>query len=135
MISLLLAATIQHLPVEVVRAPLATLTLQIAKTDAEREFGLMNVTKLLPHNGMIFVFDEDGPEEFWMKDTLIPLDMIFVGPDGTVRAVFANVPVVPVMTADDKVPRRSGMAKYVIELPAGEAKEDGIAPGIILQLP
>ena len=132
MMSLLLAASVQHLLVEVVRAPKATLTLQIAKTDPEREFGLMNVTKLYPHTGMIFVFDQDGPVEFWMKDTLIPLDMVFVGPDGTVRTVFTNVPVVPATTADDKIPRRSGEAKYVIELPAGEATKDGIIPGVLL---
>jgi uncharacterized protein len=132
MLVLMLAAALpqsQRLPTIAVHAPNATLTLQIAKTESERELGLMSVTKLPAHTGMVFVFDEDAPIEFWMKDTLVPLDMVFVAADGTVRSVAANVPVVPTDTADDKIPRRSGSAKFVIELPAGEAKLDGIVPG------
>jgi uncharacterized membrane protein (UPF0127 family) len=135
MISLILAAALnapQHLPIETVRAPKAVLTLQIAKSDTEHEIGLMYVTKLYPHNGMVFVFDTDGPEEFWMKNTLIPLDMVYVAADGTVRKVFTKVPVVSVTTPDDRIPRRQGNAKYVIELPAGEATKDGIVPGVKL---
>jgi uncharacterized protein len=130
--ALLLAVVLpaqQHLPTIITHAPKATLTLQVAKTDSERELGLMSVTKLPAHTGMVFVFDEDAPIEFWMKDTLVPLDMVFVAADGTVRSVAANVPVVPTDTADEKIPRRNGNAKFVIELPAGEAKVDGIVPG------
>lgn len=134
MLSIVLAVAlrVQHLPIETVRAPRATLTLQIANTEEQREFGLMNVKKLLPHNGMIFVFDRDEHQEFWMKDTFVPLDMIFIAADGTVRKVFTNVPVVPVSTPDEKIPRRSADAKFVIELPAGEATRDGIVPGLKL---
>ncbi len=60
----------------------------------QREQGLMDRTYVPEHTGMIFVFDGDAPVEFWMKDTLVPLDMIFVAADGTVRRVYANVPVV-----------------------------------------
>ncbi len=135
MLSVLLAATVaatpapQHLPTIAVHAPKATLTLQIARTEAQRELGLMSVTKLEPHTGMVFVFDQDAPVEFWMKDTLVPLDMIFVAQDGTVRSVAANVPVVPETTADSDIPRRDGDGKYVIELAAGEAAKDGIVKG------
>jgi len=119
----------QHLPTILVQAPAATLTLQIARTELERETGLMSVNALPAHTGMVFVFDRDAPVEFWMKDTLVPLDMIFVAPDGTVRSVAADVPVVPEDTPDDAIPRRGGTAKYVIELPAGEARFDGIVTG------
>ena len=51
-----------------------------------------------------------------MKDTLVPLDMIFVAADGAVRRVYANVPVVARSLDDDAIPRESGDAKYVIEL-------------------
>jgi uncharacterized protein len=122
----------QHLPAIAVHAPYATLTLQVAKTEDQRETGLMSVTHLPAHTGMVFVFDQDAPVEFWMKDTLVPLDMVFVAADGTVRSVAANVPVVPEDAPDDSIPRRAGTAKYVIELPAGEAKKDGIAPGVHL---
>lgn len=119
----------QHLPTIVVQAPKARLTLQIAKTEDERELGLMSVMKMPVHTGMVFVFDEDATVEFWMKDTLVPLDMVFVSANGTVRGVAADVPVVPFNTPDDRIPRRDGQAKYVIELPAGEAKADGIISG------
>jgi len=122
----------QHLPTIVVNAPKATLLLQVAKTEDQRETGLMSVTRLPEHTGMVFVFDADAPVEFWMKDTLVPLDMVFVAADGTVRSVAANVPVVPETAPDDTIPRRSGTAKYVIELPAGEAVKDGIVKGVTL---
>ncbi len=57
---------------------------------------------------MLFVFDADEPVAFWMKDTLVPLDMIFIAGDGRVRRVFANVPVVRTSLADDRIPRESG---------------------------
>jgi uncharacterized membrane protein (UPF0127 family) len=117
-------------------APRAQLRVQVAMTELQRERGLMGVTKLAEHTGMLFVFNADAPIEFWMKDTLIPLDMIFIGKNGVVRTVFANVPVVPVDTADNRIPRRDGIAKYVLELPAGEAARDGFTRGVrILKLP
>lgn len=139
MIALLFAAVVaaatpapQHLPAIAVHAPYATLTLQVAKTEEQRETGLMSVTLLPKHTGMVFVFEADQPVEFWMKNTLVPLDMVFVAADGTVRSVAANVPVVREDAPDDAIPRRGGSAKYVIELPAGEAAKDGIAPGVNL---
>jgi uncharacterized protein len=135
-IAVLLAALIaqatpapQHLPTMFVHAPHATLTLQVANSEDERETGLMSVTHLPKHTGMVFVFEQDAPITFWMKNTLVPLDMVFVAADGTVRSVAVNVPVVPETTADDAIPRRSGTAKFVIELPAGEAATDGIVTG------
>jgi uncharacterized membrane protein (UPF0127 family) len=124
----------QHLPTISVQAPRATLTLQVAKTEAERELGLMSVTNLPEHTGMVFVFDQDAPVEFWMKNTFIPLDMVFVGADGNVRYVAANVPATKADTPDDKIPRRHANAEYVIELPAGESKKDGITSGTHLDL-
>jgi uncharacterized membrane protein (UPF0127 family) len=118
----------------VVHAPHADLKLEVARTESQREYGLMNRTQLLPHTGMIFVFNADGPVEFWMKNTLVPLDMIFVASDGTVRRVFSNVKVVSPSLPDDAIPREGARAKYVIELRAGEAAEDGIVSGARLDL-
>lgn len=132
---LILAAALaapQHLPTVTVQAPKAALTLQVARTEEQRETGLMNVRSLEPHTGMVFVFDEDAPVEFWMKDTLIPLDMVFVGTDGAVRDVFENVPATTPSTPDAKIPRRDGKARYVIELRAFEAAKDGIQTGTVL---
>jgi uncharacterized membrane protein (UPF0127 family) len=112
-----------------VHTPKAVLRLEVARTEQQREHGLMDRRTLPEHTGMIFVFDEDQPVQFWMKDTLVPLDMVFIAANGTVRSVEANVPAVPVNASDDKIPRRNGSAKYVIELPAGEAAKDGIRAG------
>ena len=122
------------LPTVVVHAPRADLTLEVARTDAQRARGLMDRTAVPPHTGMIFVFDTDAPVDFWMKDTLVPLDMIFVAADGTVRRVYANVPVLHGGIGDEAIPREDGTAKYVIELHAGEASQDGIAAGVKLDL-
>jgi len=122
------------LPAVTVQAPKARLSLEIARTDAQRERGLMYRTQLAPHTGMIFVFARDEFVNFWMKNTLIPLDMIFIGADGTVRRVFGNVPVLHSQSSDDKIPLEGAQAKYVIELPAGEAAADGIARGTRLDV-
>ncbi len=134
MYSVLLAAVLALLPTVVVHAPKADLTLEVARTGSQREHGLMNRTELAPHSGMIFVFDRDEFVNFWMKNTLLPLDMIFIGADGTVRRVYADVPVLHPQTSDERIPLEGAPAKYVIELGAGEAAKDGIAAGVKLDL-
>ena len=136
--SLLLAAALaapsplptpQALPAILLHAPRATLRVQVARTEEQRERGLMSVRHLPPHTGMVFVFDQDAPVAFWMKDTLVPLDMVFLSASGNVRTVFAKVPVVSPQLPDAAIPLEQGTAKYVIELPAGEAANDGLRPG------
>jgi uncharacterized protein len=122
------------LPTVVLRAPNADLTLEVARSPAAREHGLMDRTSIAPHTGMIFVFDRDEAVSFWMKRTLVSLDMIFIAADGTVRRVFANVPVVSSALPDDQIPLETAPAKYVIELHAGEAAQDGIVKGTKLNL-
>ncbi len=122
------------LPTILVHAPRAELTLEVARTDAQRTHGLMGRATIPLHTGMIFVFERDARVNFWMKNTLVPLDMVFVGADGTVRRIFSNVPVVARTLPDDDIPREGGVAKYVIELRAGEAASDGIAQGLKLDL-
>lgn len=114
----------------VLHAPHATLRVEVAATESSRERGLMDRNVLPAHAGMLFVFSSDGPVEFWMKNTRIPLDMVFVGRDGVVRSIAAAVPVVPAQTPDDGIPRRHGRAMFVIELPSGEAARDGLRPGV-----
>lgn len=130
----LVATAALALSTVVIHAPRADLTLEVARTEAQREHGLMDRAAVPPHTGMIFVFDRDEPVAFWMKNTLVPLDMIFVAADGIVRRVYSNVAVVAPALPDEEIPREAGQAKYVIELRAGEAAADGIAPGIKLDL-
>jgi uncharacterized membrane protein (UPF0127 family) len=128
------AQTAAPTPVRV-RAPAETLELRVADTPSRREYGLMCVRSLPPRTGMIFVFsDGDNYRDFWMKNTLIPLDMVFVAKSGKVNDVRANVPSTTVDTPDEKIPHRSGTGTYVIELGAGEATRAGIKPGVTLDV-
>jgi uncharacterized membrane protein (UPF0127 family) len=118
-----------------VAAPNATLALRVANTWPTREYGLMCVTDLPAHTGMIFVFsDGDQRRSFWMKNTLIPLDMVFVKKSGAVDTVAANVPATTTDTTELDIPWRYGVGEYVIELPAGDAARDGIVRGTHLDL-
>jgi uncharacterized membrane protein (UPF0127 family) len=91
---------------------------QISKTEAERNLGLMYRDKMPLDHGMLFVFPEEEERSFWMKNTFISLDIIFIDQKQKVTTVLMNVP--PHTTS----PRRSNApAKYVIELNSGMAKE------------
>src|SRR5687768_12180101 len=68
----------------------------LATNDAERARGLMFRKQLGPYEGMLFDFYQEMPVSFWMKNTLIPLDMVFIAADGTVKHVHANA--VPLST-------------------------------------
>ena len=121
--------TPQSLRTVVLYAPKAAIRVQVAQTEPQRELGLMWVRRLPQHTGMLFDFGRDAGQGFWMKDTLVPLDMVFVGENGRVTSVAADVPVVPLDTPNDRIPTRTGYGAYVIELPAGEARADGIRAG------
>jgi uncharacterized membrane protein (UPF0127 family) len=122
-------------PVVAVRAPHATLSLETARSKPERARGLMGRRVLAAHHGMLFVFARDAVQYFWMKGTLVPLDMVFVSGKGVVTSVAAHVPVPSPGAPDTRLPRRQGRGRYVIELPAGEAARDGVRFGVNLRIP
>jgi uncharacterized protein len=119
----------------VVSTPVDSLTVAVADNYPLREHGLMFRTSLEPRTGMLFVFPVEGVYEFWMKNTLIPLDMVFVDRRGIVTSVASNVPATTPSTPEENIPRRSGRAKFVFELPAGEASSDGLKPGAVVRIP
>jgi uncharacterized protein len=90
---------------------------KLAKTEAEREKGLMNRTQLDKNSGMFFIFDKEGIYSFWMKDTLIPLDIIWI--DGNNKVVFISQNAQPCKTLICPVINPSTKAKYVLEINAG----------------
>ncbi|MFD1513076.1 DUF192 domain-containing protein [Halomarina rubra] len=107
---------------------LATVTLEVADNRSERRRGLMHRESLAEDAGMVFVYDDANPRTFWMKNTLIPLDMVFVSSNGTVLNVeHADVP--PEGSTDYGNYESDGPAQYVVEVNRGFANETGIGPG------
>ena len=96
-------------------------TVEMARTSDEQAYGLMNRTKLGPNEGMLFPFPAPRPASFWMKNTLIPLDMIFVRADGTIARIAANT----VPHSLESVGVGEPVAA-VLEIPGGRAAELGI---------
>ena len=97
---------------------------ELAVTKEQRDHGLMHRTQLDPDAGMLFVFQDDGPRSFWMKNTLIPLDIVFIEADGTVQNIGRGEPLVEVPTVNSLRP-----ARMVLELNAGWSEEHGLLPG------
>jgi uncharacterized membrane protein (UPF0127 family) len=119
-----------------VRAPRGELSLVPVDDEPARERGLMCVVRIPPGKGMIFVFvPPDRPQAFWMKNTLVALDMVFVTAAGRVTSVAADVPATRNGTPDDAVARRGGFGRFVIELGAGDAARHGVVRGTKLALP
>lgn len=103
------------------------LTLEIADTAGARARGLMGRTSLAADAGMLFVFPEDGNYSFWMKDTLIPLDMIWLDKDWNVLSVIKNAQ--PCTQDPCTIITPGVISRYVIEVNAGTADRLGIKTG------
>lgn len=102
-------------------------SVEIANTDDLRAQGLMYRDQLKPATGMIFFFAEDGVYPFWMKNTMIPLDMIWIDANKRVAHVKSDVPPCKIENCpsyDPGVP-----ARYVLELAAGEAAKHRLKAG------
>uniref|UniRef100_B0T0Q7 DUF192 domain-containing protein n=1 Tax=Caulobacter sp. (strain K31) TaxID=366602 RepID=B0T0Q7_CAUSK len=101
-----------------------TFTVELAVTRAEQERGLMFRKSLAPDRGMLFPYNPPQRAAFWMKNTLIPLDIIYIAPDGRVLSIARNA--VP----HDETPLPSGgVIRGVLEIPGGRAAQLGILPG------
>ncbi len=101
---------------------------ELAADDASRERGLMFRKELADDQGMLFLFDEEGEHSFWMKNTLIPLDLIFVGADGRITGFVERAQPL------DLRPRSGGPSKWVLEVPGGWVARRGIRVGDRLRL-
>lgn len=105
-------------------------TVEIADTVSTREHGLMDRTSMPTDHGMLFVFPDAEPRTFWMKDTLIPLDILFFDSAKRLVTVLQNVPPCtanPCPTYPSRAP-----ARYVLELNAGAAARIGARKGDVL---
>lgn len=108
----------------------------VARTWKERELGLMQVTSQdmasLPdgtERGMLFVFEFEQPLEFWMKDTIIPLDIAYIRGDGQIVKTYTMTPL------DTRLYPSMMPAIWALEVNAGVFGRLGIAPGDIAQIP
>ena len=103
---------------------------ELALNQAQRDRGLMHRTHLDDDAGMLFVFKDDQPRTFWMRNTLIALDIVFLDADGTVQNVAHGQPMVEVPGLNSVRP-----ARLVLELNAGWSEEHGLKPGDKVSIP
>ncbi len=103
---------------------------EVARSKEEQAYGLMFVQRMPADEGMIFPFAAPKEVAFWMKNTLIPLDMIFVRPDGTIGRIAANT------RPQDETPVFSQEpVSAVIEINGGLAKKYGLETGNKVDFP
>ncbi len=108
----------------------ARFSVEIADDPAERARGLMFREELPRSAGMLFVYEEPGPASFWMRNTLIPLDMIFADDRGVVRHVHSRA-----LPGDETMIEGGKDTKVVLEINGGLADAIGILPGSELRHP
>lgn len=97
---------------------------EVARTPEQRARGLMFRTELAADAGMLFLFESAGPVSFWMKNTYLPLDMLFIDDAGVVIRVAADTTPLSLTPVPS-----GGPARAVLEVAAGTAARLGIAPG------
>lgn len=108
----------------------APFTVTVADDNAERNKGLMDVAQMPTMTGMLFVYEDPQHATFWMKNTLIPLDMIFAGADGTILSIHENA-----IPMDETVIDGGQGVKFVLEVNGGMTKRLGVKTGDVLQHP
>jgi uncharacterized protein len=104
-------------------APL-NFTIEVARSPRQKALGLMYRRNLAAGRGMLFPYDEEQEVSMWMKNTYIPLDMLFIKANGEIHRVAA-------MTEpfSERIIKSEGPVKAVLEIAGGDAKRLGIAPG------
>jgi uncharacterized protein len=109
----------------------AVYRLELARTPEEQQMGLMFRESLPENAGMIFLFNDGGVHQFWMKNTMIPLDMIWLDPGGKVLFVSANTPPCKADPCPSYGPATP--AATVLEVAGGMAKKEKIEVGSVLK--
>ena len=104
--------------------------LEVAQTDKDRQKGLSNRTDLCRNCGMLFVFDKSDQHSFWMKDTHISLDIIWLDASGKIVKIITNA-----KTDSEDIYTNDQPAKYTIELPANESLKLNLQIGDTIAIP
>lgn len=110
-----------------------TLRVEVMDTPAGRERGLMFRKSLPKDYAMLFAFPVEQGMNFWMKNTWVSLDIVFIGKDKRITAVHRRVKPSTEKTTDAEVARVGGLAQYVVELPAGAAARYKLETGQALK--
>lgn len=110
-------------------------TVEVADEVKEQQRGLMNRTQMDEDKGMLFVFSQIGSWQFWMKDTLIPLDMIWLDGKGEIVYIASDVPPCTLWDSCPGYWPTEKLARYVLELNAGQAMKYGLQTGALVTLP
>ena len=101
-----------------------TVQVELARTGPEKAKGLMFRWSLAPDHGMLFIYPDAAPRQFWMKNTRLPLDMIFIGPDRRIGGIVEKAE--PYTESPRAVP---APAQWVLEVGGGEARAHGLQAG------
>jgi uncharacterized protein len=116
---------LEVIPLTVIRGDKRlTFQVEVAKGPIEQARGLMFRTAMGPDEGMVFPMNPPRMASFWMRNTVIPLDLIFIGPDGRILNIAANA-----VPYDENHLWSAGPVKAVLELGGGRAAALGIMPG------
>ena len=121
--SVSIAADFQPLEI-VTKSGVKTFSVELAKTEQERETGLMYRKELPDGQGMLFDFAPEQNVQMWMKNTLISLDMLFIQGDGRISRIAENTTI-----ESERIIPSGGPVRAVLEVSAGTAKKMGIAVG------
>ncbi len=105
-------------------------SVEVADSQQERAVGLMNRPSMPASTGMLFIYPRTGPVAFWMRNTLIPLDMVFADVRGVVQHVHHNA-----IPLDETSIPGGNAVRYVLEINGGLAKSLGIGVGTEMQHP
>ena len=117
------AASFQPLEI-VTKNGVQVFSVEVETTDEEKQTGLMYRKELADGKGMLFDFNPEQEVSMWMKNTYISLDMIFIRADGRILRIAENTE-----TLSTKIIASHGLARAVLEVPAGTAQKYGIRPG------
>ncbi len=109
-------------------AEILKINIEIADNDGERQQGLMNRSVMSNTQGMLFIFDVEEPQAFWMKNTILPLDIIYVNAKMEIVSIAENTTPFSEQSIPSHFP-----AQYVVEVNAGFCAQYGIVAGSVIK--
>ncbi len=108
---------------------IVAIQIEIADNPERRQRGLMYRTSMKANRGMLFVFENPSPQSFWMENTYIPLDIIFIDVEGKILQISSNVPATKDISGEPARVACAGPVKYVLEVNGGFSNAYDIHPG------